>query len=163
MAFVAPLPQPLPKVLALVQPFHPYLWAALALSLVVTAAALNLVARGERVRRKRRLRFKKWDSLWETAWYCLGTVLYKSPADEQSHRTNALRHGVLNCTSPIPHFKDQTHVRSRTKVVQGFKVNIPCNIVAFQVGDRSVAHILHRDILQLRREPHGIHDDALAD
>ena len=36
-------------------------------------------------------------------------------------------------------------------------------IVAFQVGDWSVAHILHRDILQLRREPHGVHDDALAD
>ena len=148
MAFVAPLPQPLPKVLALVQPFHAYLWAALALSLVVTAAALNLVARGERLRRKRGLRFKKWDSLWDTAWYCFGTVLYKSPADEQSHRTNALRHGVLNCTSPIPHFKEQTHA---------------CNIVAFQVGDMRVAHILHRDILQLRREPHGIHDDALAD
>ena len=96
MAFVTPLPQPLPKVLALVQPFHPYLWAALALSLVVTAAALNLVARGEqRRRRERRLRFKKWDSPWETAWYCLGTLLYKSPADEKSHRTHALRHGVL--------------------------------------------------------------------
>ena len=91
MAFVAPLPQPLPKVLALVQPFHPYLWAALALSLVVTAAALNLVARGERLKRDS----KKWDSPWETAWYCLGTLLYKSPADEKSHRTHALRHGVL--------------------------------------------------------------------
>ena len=48
MAFVAPLPQPLPKFLALIQPFHHYLWAALAFSLVVTAVTLNLVARGER-------------------------------------------------------------------------------------------------------------------
>ena len=102
MAFVAPLPQPLPKVLALVQPFHHYLWAALALSLVGTAVALSLVARGEHLRLDRRLRYKKWDSVLDNAWFCFGTVLYKSPADEKSHRTHALRHGVIPCTSPNP-------------------------------------------------------------
>ena len=118
MAFVAPLPQPLPKVLALVQPFHPYLWAALALSLVVTAAALNLVARGERVRRKRRLRFKKWDSLWDTVWYCFGSVLYKSPADEKSHRTHALRHGAKIPISMNRHISGQEQ-RSNTRCFSG--------------------------------------------
>ena len=93
MAFVAPLPQPLPKFLALIQPFHYYLWAALVLSMIVTAVVLNLVAKAERMNMGFRI-YEKWDVLGKTAWYCFGTVLGKSPTEEKSHHTHALRYGT---------------------------------------------------------------------
>ena len=91
MAFVAPLPQPLPKFLALIQPFHFYLWAALVFSVIVTAVVLNLVARAERRSMGFSFSYEKWDVLWETGWYCFGTILGKSPPEEKSHHTHALR------------------------------------------------------------------------
>ena len=92
MAFVAPLPQPLPKFLAVIQPLHYYVWAALVFSVVVTAVVLNLVARGEA--RTMGFSYKKWDALWETTWYCFGTMLAKGPSEETSLHKHALRHGT---------------------------------------------------------------------
>ena len=91
MAFVAPLPQPLPKFLALIQPFHYYVWFALVSSVIVTAMVLNAVAKGEEKIMGTSSTYNRWDMLRETSWYCFGTMLMKSPTEEKSHHTHALR------------------------------------------------------------------------
>ena len=91
MAFVAPLPQPLPKFLALIQPFHYYVWVALVSSVIVTALVLNAVAKREEKNMGTSSTYDRWDVLRETTWYCFGTMLAKSPTEEKSHHTHALR------------------------------------------------------------------------
>ncbi len=83
MAFVTPMPSPLPKFLALVQPFHAFVWTTLVASVFVCTAVMCLIARG-RTRLVGDHDAGGWTSFSAPFWFCYRTLLYQSPASDRS-------------------------------------------------------------------------------
>ena len=89
-AFAAPQPQPLPKYLALVNPFSPLVWVAIVTSVLCLSALLWLLAVAEG--RLKSVNFKDWSSYGNSFWYCYSTLIGESVTrDVDLVKTQALR------------------------------------------------------------------------
>jgi hypothetical protein len=99
MAFVSPMPQPLPKWIALSQPFHYFVWASVVASIIVTAVIFKIIARTEE--NILDINLANWSTVFEAGWFCLGTILKESIADDKkSNNANAVRyclHMFMGC------------------------------------------------------------------
>jgi hypothetical protein len=92
MTFATPLPQPLPKFMALYQPFHFHVWFAVAAFLFISAVAFTLIAYAEE--HILGIYISSFNTLGKAGWYCFGSMLGESVSrstDFESKRTHALR------------------------------------------------------------------------
>jgi hypothetical protein len=90
MAFVTPRPLPLPKFLALIQPFHYFVWFTIVASVIISSIVFVLVANGEEIILG--IDCSSWSTLSEAGWYCFSTMIGESVTrDTKSENANALR------------------------------------------------------------------------
>jgi hypothetical protein len=66
LTFAAPNPKPKPKTFALVNPFEPYVWVAIVLSIFVAGVILMAIAKFEGSLQDRE--FHPWDKPSEIVW-----------------------------------------------------------------------------------------------
>jgi hypothetical protein len=91
MTLVSPMPHPLPKWIALSQPFHYFVWASLVASIIVIAVIFKIIARTEETIRD--INLANWSTVFEAGWFCLGTILKESIAnDKKTNNANAVRY-----------------------------------------------------------------------
>jgi hypothetical protein len=92
LTFATPLPQPLPKFMALYQPFHLHVWLAVAAALSISAVAFTLIAYAEE--RILGIYISCFSTIGKAGWYCFGSMLGESGSgstDTESKNTHALR------------------------------------------------------------------------
>ena len=89
-AFASPQPQPLPKYLALINPFSPLVWIIVVVSFFILAVVFWLVANWEG--ELQNLSYGDWSSMGNSLWFCYGTLIGESVTrDTKSSNAVALR------------------------------------------------------------------------
>ena len=89
MAFVTPNPKPLPKYLALISPFHYFVWASFAVAMVVIAVVFYCFSIAET--NIMGIEFTELNEIDEAAWYSFGTMLGEGFEVKSASRGHALR------------------------------------------------------------------------
>ena len=95
LAVCAPLPQLLPKIMALLYPFSLFVWILIAISLVVVSVVFYVASNLEGVLTKQS--FNEWSTLQNAIWYAYGTLMGEAiTRDTRSEKALALRYGHLS-------------------------------------------------------------------
>lgn len=98
MAFVTPNPQPLPKWMALISPFSPFVWLLIAISVVAFGFVFWFVANFES--KIQEYYYKSWAVLNDALWYTFGAFVGEDVTeDNDSVRAPAIRQAKNVLTS----------------------------------------------------------------
>ena len=90
MAFATPNPRPLPKWIALIAPFHIYVWICVVSSVILASIFMFAISNEET--RLSGVDLHNWSSMKEAGWYCYGTVIGESiTRDTKSEKAVSLR------------------------------------------------------------------------
>ena len=90
MALCAPLPQLLPKIMALLYPFSTLVWVLIGISLAIVTTTMYITSNIESPLIQQSLH--EWTSIQAAAWYAYGTLMGEAiTRDTKSEKATALR------------------------------------------------------------------------
>jgi hypothetical protein len=90
LTFAIPQPRPLPKYMALYQPFRIYVWLAIVMSLIISAFVFAFIAHAEEGILN--IDISGWSTISKAGWYCSACMIGENvSSDYASEKTHALR------------------------------------------------------------------------